>query len=670
MRVWLAMALQAMCLGLSVTMQHYPTTWGHYDMCKSQVYTDEGLTWDYMACQPEAADMTKFLKVTLDPPNITCGDPPETYCALSPQLPLCRLTHKPPITSTGNNEINLEWEQVFIAGMHVAFHGRAVQLRVLISASLGQGLEKRIYKENPYMCNNECDAGTEELAHPPELMFDFEGRNPTTFWQSTSWRKYPKPLVVNITLSWNKTIELTDDIVITFESGRPEQMVLEKSLDYGRTWQPYQFYATDCLDAFTMEPKTVQDLSQFTLLDIICTEEYSRGYVWKYDKTVRFEIKDRFALFAGPRLHNMASLYGQLDTTKNLRDFFTLTDLRVRLLRPATGATMVDDSNLSRYFYAISDIKVHGRCKCNLHANSCAFDKEKLSCECEHNTTGPDCGRCKRNYQGRAWNAGSYLPIPKGTANICKEAGRNVPSVREAGRNVPSVREAGRNVPSVREAGLNVPSVREAGRNVPSVREAGRNVPSVREAGLNVPSVREAGRNVPSVREAGLNVPSVRETGLNVPSVREAGLNVPSVRETGLNVPSTVIVIPLVQRAIAVMAQDIVNVRQERQALSAMSVSPDIYGTMAANVSKTSARVCDNELLRCQNGGMCVNNVRCQCPAAYTGLLCEKVRCEGEPGGCGDSDTAHAALPPSLVLLMLSLTGVLLLTQACWETTP
>ncbi|PWA29976.1 hypothetical protein CCH79_00009641 [Gambusia affinis] len=211
--------------------------------------------------------------------------------------------------------------------------------------------------ENPYMCNNECDAATEELAHPPELMFDFEGRNPTTFWQSTSWKKYPKPLQVNITLSWNKTIELTDDIVITFESGRPEQMVLEKSLDYGRTWTPYQFYATDCLDAFTMEPKTVNDLSQHTLLDIICTEEYSRGYVWKNDKTVRFEIKDRFALFAGPRLHNMASLYGQLDTTKNLKDFFTITDLRIRLLKPATGATMVDENNLSRYFYAISDIK-------------------------------------------------------------------------------------------------------------------------------------------------------------------------------------------------------------------------------------------------------------------------------------------------------------------------
>ncbi|XP_023993862.1 netrin-G1-like, partial [Salvelinus sp. IW2-2015] len=60
-------------------------------------------------------------------------------------------------------------------------------------------------------------------------------------------------------------------------------------------------------------------------------------------------------------------------------------------------------------------------CKCNLHSNSCVFDKDKgkLGCECEHNTTGPDCGRCKRHYHGRPWNVGSYLPIPKGTANIC-----------------------------------------------------------------------------------------------------------------------------------------------------------------------------------------------------------------------------------------------------------
>lgn len=217
-----------------------------------------------------------------------------------------------------------------------------------------------LFQGNPYMCNNECDASTQELAHPPELMFDLEGRHPSTFWQSTTWKDYPKPLHVNITLSWNKTIELTDNIVITFESGRPDQMILEKSLDYGRTWQPYQYYATDCLDAFHMDPKSVRDLSQHTVLEIICTEEYSTGYMTN-SKIIHFEIKDRFAFFAGPRLHNMASLYGQLDTTKKLRDFFTVTDLRIRLLRPATGEIYVDEQHLARYFYAISDIRVYGR---------------------------------------------------------------------------------------------------------------------------------------------------------------------------------------------------------------------------------------------------------------------------------------------------------------------
>ncbi|XP_068604176.1 netrin-G1 [Brachionichthys hirsutus] len=579
MHFHVALTLQALWSGVcQAAMQHYPAAWGHYDVCKSQIYSDEGLTWDYMACQPEAADMTQYLKVTLDPPNITCGDPPETYCAL----------------------------------------------------------------ENPYMCNNECDASTEELAHPPQLMFDIEGRNPTTFWQSTSWKKYPKALLVNITLSWNKTIELTDDIVLTFESGRPEQMALEKSLDYGRTWQPYQFYATDCLDAFTMEPKTVQDLTQHTLLDIICTEDYSRGYVWKYDKTVRFEIKDRFALFAGPRLHNMASLYGQLDTTKNLRDFFTITDLRVRLLRPATGATMVDENNLSRYFYAISDIKVQGRCKCNLHANSCVYDKEKLSCECEHNTTGPDCGRCKRNYQGRAWSAGSYLPIPKGTANIC------------------------------------IPS------NIgPVIRQ-------------NVSSLGVANRKEVAPQVALSTCPSVHVTN----SKQDCECFGHSNRCSYIELLNTVICVSCKHNTRGQHCQlcKLGYYRNASAELDDENVCIDCYCNPFGSVSDRcngtgfcickegttgpkcqeclpgylwdngcKSRVCDNELLRCQNGGICVNNIRCNCPSAYTGLQCEKHRCESELGGCREPNSGQAPLTPSpFTMLLLLLASALLREAFCW----
>uniref|UniRef100_A0A4W5KUY2 Netrin-G1 n=1 Tax=Hucho hucho TaxID=62062 RepID=A0A4W5KUY2_9TELE len=457
------------------------------------------------------------------------------------------------------------------------------------------------------MCNNECDAENEDLAHPPELMFDFEGRNPTTFWQSSSWKKYPKALLVNITLSWSKTIELTDDIVVTFESGRPEQMVLEKSLDYGKTWQPYQFYATDCLDAFTMEAKTVQDLTQHTLLDIICTEEYSRGYVWKYDKTVRFEIKDRFALFAGPRLHNMASLYGQLDTTKNLRDFFTITDLRVRLLRPATGATMVDENNLSRYFYAISDIKVQGRCKCNLHANSCVFDKETLNCECEHNTTGPDCGRCKRNYQGRTWSAGSYLPIPKGTANTCECHTQDCECFGHSNRC--SYIELLNSVICV--------SCKHNTR--------GQHCQDCKQGYFRNASAELEDENVCidcSCNPYGSD--SVRCNGTGFCKCKEG--------TTGAKCRDC------------------------------------LPGYLWDNGCKS--RVCDNELLRCQNGGVCQNSLRCQCTPAYTGLLCEKPRCESELGGCGGPDSGQAALSSTpLSTLLLLLLGSTLLREASYRPT-
>ncbi|KAG8509467.1 Netrin-G2, partial [Galemys pyrenaicus] len=59
------------------------------------------------------------------------------------------------------------------------------------------------------------------------------------------------------------------------------------------------------------------------------------------------------------------------------------------------------------------------RCKCNLHANLCAVREGSLQCECEHNTTGPDCGKCKKNFRTRSWRAGSYLPLPHGSPNAC-----------------------------------------------------------------------------------------------------------------------------------------------------------------------------------------------------------------------------------------------------------
>lgn len=218
-----------------------------------------------------------------------------------------------------------------------------------------------LLQENPYLCSDECDASNPDLAHPPQLMQDRERNGLITYWQTVTWRRHPEPLLANITMTWNKSLELTDDIQITFEYGRPTIMILDKSMDHGRSWQPYQFYADDCMDAFNMPPKRVNDLTPANITRVLCTEQYSRWVGSKNDKSVKFEVRARFAVFAGVRLQNMDNLYTRMESMKGLRDFFTFTNLRLRLLRPALGGTYVQRDNLLKYFYAISNIEVSAR---------------------------------------------------------------------------------------------------------------------------------------------------------------------------------------------------------------------------------------------------------------------------------------------------------------------
>ncbi|TNN51585.1 Netrin-G2 [Liparis tanakae] len=49
----------------------------------------------------------------------------------------------------------------------------------------------------------------------------------------------------------------------------------------------------------------------------------------------------------------------------------------------------------------------------------CLLQDGNLQCQCEHNTTGQDCQRCKKGFKAKSWKAGSYLPAPNGTPNTC-----------------------------------------------------------------------------------------------------------------------------------------------------------------------------------------------------------------------------------------------------------
>lgn len=105
-----------------------------------------------------------------------------------------------------------------------------------------------------------------------------------------------------------------------------------------------------------------------------------------------------------------------------LQSWVTATDIKITLDRLNTFGDEVfgDPQVLRSYFYAISDIAVGARCKCNGHASKCVRStgingENNLVCECKHNTDGPDCERCLPLYNNVEWKRATSSEV-----NECK----------------------------------------------------------------------------------------------------------------------------------------------------------------------------------------------------------------------------------------------------------
>ncbi|XP_017375118.1 netrin-G2 isoform X1 [Cebus imitator] len=626
---------------LALFLHCLPLASADYDICKSWVTTDEGPTWEFYACQPKVMRLKDYVKVKVEPSGITCGDPPERFCS----------------------------------------------------------------HENPYLCSNECDASNPDLAHPPRLMFDKEEEGLATYWQSITWSRYPSPLEANITLSWNKTVELTDDVVMTFEYGRPTVMVLEKSLDNGRTWQPYQFYAEDCMEAFGMSARRARDMSSSSAHRVLCTEEYSRWAGSKKEKHVRFEVRDRFAIFAGPDLRNMDNLYTRLESAKGLKEFFTLTDLRMRLLRPALGGTYVQRENLYKYFYAISNIEVIGRCKCNLHANLCSIREGSLQCECEHNTTGPDCGKCKKNFRTRSWRAGSYLPLPHGSPNACSAAGsfgsisrsRKDPNPKGPVATAATTAVTGAPTTPVLSTSTawaptapSTPQPTEWTRPSTAAPLSGRwSQVVIRAEAVGTPAAAPAPAKGSKLFQLKPKSPQV----MPIEEFQDCECYGHSNRCSYIDFLNVVTCVSCkhntrgqhcqhcrlgyYRNGSAELDDENVCIECNCNQIGSVhdrcnetgfcecregAVGPKCDDCLPTHYWRQGCypNVCDDDQLLCQNGGTCLQNQRCACPRGYTGVRCEQPRCDpADDDGGLDCDRAPGAAPrPATLLGCLLLLGL------------
>uniref|UniRef100_A0A8C0V620 Laminin subunit alpha 3 n=1 Tax=Cyanistes caeruleus TaxID=156563 RepID=A0A8C0V620_CYACU len=193
-------------------------------------------------------------------------------------------------------------------------------------------------------------------------------------------------------------------ILIKFaNSPRPDLWVLERSVDFGKTYTPWQYFAyskADCLERFGKEANIPVRRDS----DVLCTTEYSRILPLENGEIVVSLVNGR------PGAKNFTYSPG-------LQEFTKATNIRLRFLRTNTllghliSKAQRDPTVTRRYYYSIKDISIGGRCVCHGHAEVC----NPKSCECQHNTCGETCDHCCPGYNQKQWQ-----PATAGSTNICE----------------------------------------------------------------------------------------------------------------------------------------------------------------------------------------------------------------------------------------------------------
>uniref|UniRef100_A0A7N9AL26 Laminin subunit alpha-5 n=1 Tax=Mastacembelus armatus TaxID=205130 RepID=A0A7N9AL26_9TELE len=251
-----------------------------------------------------------------------------------------------------------------------------------------------------------CSQGDSDRAHPITNAIDGTER----WWQSPPLSRSTEYNEVNVTLDLGQLFHVAYVLIKFANSPRPDLWVLERSIDFGQTYQPWQYFASskrDCIELFGQ--RTIERINNDD--DIICTTEYSR--------IVPLENGEIVVSLVNGRPGAMNFSYSPV-----LREFTKATNIRLRFLRTNTllghlmGKALRDPTVTRRYYYSIKDISIGGRCVCNGHAEACNAKDPKvglLQCDCQHNTCGVSCDQCCPGYNQLPWK-----PATTYSANECE----------------------------------------------------------------------------------------------------------------------------------------------------------------------------------------------------------------------------------------------------------
>uniref|UniRef100_A0A493TP70 Laminin subunit alpha 3 n=1 Tax=Anas platyrhynchos platyrhynchos TaxID=8840 RepID=A0A493TP70_ANAPP len=212
-----------------------------------------------------------------------------------------------------------------------------------------------------------CNAADPRKAHPITNAIDGTER----WWQSPPLSMGLKYNEVNVTLDLGQLFHVAYILIKFANSPRPDLWILERSVDFGKTYTPWQYFARNVV-------KTVN-----IVVSLVNGRPGAKNFTY----------------------------------SPSLREFTKATNIRLHFLRTNTllghliSKAQRDPTVTRRYYYSIKDISVGGRCVCHGHAEVC----NAKSCECQHNTCGETCDRCCPGYNQKQWQ-----PATAGNTNICE----------------------------------------------------------------------------------------------------------------------------------------------------------------------------------------------------------------------------------------------------------
>ncbi|XP_063811408.1 laminin subunit beta-3 isoform X2 [Pseudophryne corroboree] len=199
------------------------------------------------------------------------------------------------------------------------------------------------------------------------------------------------------------------DVTLDFRSPRPAGMLIERSSDFGKSWQVYQYLAFNCAASF---PQIKRGRPQ-NLEDVWCQELQGNP-----THGGKIQFSPMAMAFSAPV--SKSQQIHQLGELTNLRIIFTqLTRLPPQRYREPSA------------FYAINEMQVHGSCFCYGHADRCVPGTEPArdpfgdiqvhdTCVCQHNTAGANCERCADQYNDLPWR-----PAHENSPNECRRCNCN-----------------------------------------------------------------------------------------------------------------------------------------------------------------------------------------------------------------------------------------------------